>query len=190
MEVLFHNCTVVFIDENKIQKENRMYKINKIFLAMSLFLPMFAYSGEAQVKWHSFDKYSDVRPGNKLPKEQYYQDVAAHFEKHFNKLAEELPKDYILNVEVTELDLAGNVHLGTVNEFRVLKSIYFPRIDFNYFVSDKAGNIISEANDVKLKDMRFMDRIKMGRDEAYYYDKRLITDWFEDDLQPTLNLSE
>jgi len=35
-----------------------------------------------------------------------------------------------------------------------------------------------------------MDRMKMGRDEAYYYDKRLITDWFEDELLPSLNLGE
>ncbi|MCF2849605.1 DUF3016 domain-containing protein [Pseudoalteromonas sp. ACER1] len=164
--------------------------VKKMALAMVIALPAFAHAGEAKVKWHDFNDYRDVRPGNNSPKGAFHKNVAKSFEKHFNKLAEQLPDGYTFNVEVTELDLAGDVRFGTMNELRIIKPIYFPRIDLNYSITDKDGKVISEAKDVKLKDMGFMDRMKTGRDEAYYYDKRLITDWFEDELLPSLNLGE
>ncbi|MCF7501521.1 MULTISPECIES: DUF3016 domain-containing protein [unclassified Pseudoalteromonas] len=167
-----------------------MNTLKKITLAMIFVLPAFTYAGEAKVKWHDFDDYRDVRPGNNSTKGSFHKSVANNLEKHFSKLAEKLPEGYTLNVEVTDLDLAGDVRFGSMNELRIIKPIYFPRIDLNYSVTDKSGKVLSEASDVKLKDMGFMDRMKMGRDEAYYYDKRLITDWFEDELLPSLNLGE
>ena len=167
-----------------------MKSVKKMALAMVIALPACAHAGEAKVKWHDFNDYRDVRPGNNSPKGAFHKNVAKSFEKHFNKLAEQLPDGYTFNVEVTELQLAGDVRFGTIDVLRIIKPIYCQRIDLNYSITDKDGKVISEAKDVKLKDMGFMDRMKTGRDEAYYYDKRLITDWFEDELLPSLNLGE
>ena len=41
--------------------------------------------------------------------------------------------------------------------------------------------------DVELKDMGFMDKIKMGRDESFYYEKRLLTQWFGEQILPSLD---
>ncbi|WP_404342365.1 DUF3016 domain-containing protein [Pseudoalteromonas mariniglutinosa] len=163
-----------------------MNTVKKVVLAVLVALPVFAQAGEAIVKWHDFNDYRDVRPGNNGPKGAFHKNVAANFEKHFTKLAEQLPADYKLNVEVTELDLAGDVRFGGMNELRIVKPIYFPRIEFNYSLTDKDGAVVNQGDTVKLKDMGFMDKIKMGRDEAFYYDKRLLTDWFNDELLPSL----
>ncbi|MEH6396288.1 DUF3016 domain-containing protein [Pseudoalteromonas sp.] len=162
-----------------------MNTVKKIAMAMLVALPVFAHAGEAVVKWQDFNGYRDVRPSNE-PKGSYHKHIATSFEKHFNKLAEELPEGYKFNVEVTELDLAGDVRFGGMNDLRIVKPIYFPRIEFKYSVTDKDGKVLSESDKVELKDMGFMDKIKMGRDEEFYYDKRLITDWFNKELMPQI----
>ena len=103
------------------------------------------------------------------------------------KLAEQLPKDYKLNVEFTDLDLAGDVRYGGMDEIRVVKPIYFPRIKLDYSLTDKDGTVLSKDTDVELKDMGFMDKIKMGRDESFYYEKRLLTEWFGEQILPSLD---
>ena len=159
-----------------------MNTVKKIALAMVVVLPAFAHAGEAKVKWHDFNDYRDVRQGNNSPKGAFHKNVAKNFEKHFNKLAEKLPEGYTFNVEVTDLDLAGDVQFGGINELRIIKPIYFPRIDFNYSVTDKDGKVVSEASDVKLKDMGFMDKMKRGLDTSFYYEKRLLSEWFEEQI--------
>ncbi len=153
---------------------------------MVFVLPAIAHAGETVVKWQDFNDYRDVRPSNDT-KGSYHKRIASSFEKHFSKLAEQLPEGYKFNVEVTELDLAGDVRFGGMNELRIIKPIYFPRIEFKYSLADSEGKIITESDNISLKDMGFMDRIKMGRDEEFYYDKRLITDWFDKELLPQIN---
>ncbi|WP_394193979.1 DUF3016 domain-containing protein [Pseudoalteromonas atlantica] len=160
-----------------------MNALKKIAITMVMVIPALAHAGEAVVKWHDFNDYRDVRPSNDV-KGAYHKRIASSFEKHFNKLAEKLPEGYKFNVEVTELDLAGDVQFGGMNEFRIIKPIFLPRIEFKYSVTDKNGQTLIENDNVSLKDMGFMDRIKRGRDEEFYYDKRLITEWFDKELIP------
>jgi len=163
-----------------------MNSVKTIAMAMCIALPAFAHAGESVVKWQDFKDYRDVRASNQA-KSSYHKQIATQFEKHFSKLAEQLPKEYKLSVEITDIDLAGDVRYGGMDEIRVVKPIYFPRLKLNYSLTDKEGSVISEANDVELKDMGFMDKIKMGRDESFYYEKRLITEWFGEQILPNLD---
>lgn len=164
-----------------------MKMLKMTVISILLASPMFAQAGQANVKWHDFNDYRDVRPSNET-KGSFHKRIASSYEKHFSKLAEQLPDGYTFNIEISELDLAGD-RIGGMNEIRVIKDIYPPRIEFNYSVTTSNGQTIKQANDVKLKDLGFMDRIKMGRDESFYYEKRLVTDWFEKELIPSLSLN-
>ena len=163
-----------------------MNSVKKIAMAMCIALPAFVHAGESIVKWHDFNDYRDVRPSNQV-KGSYHKNIAASFEKHMAKLAEQLPTDYKLNVEFIDLDLAGDVRYGGMDEIRVVKPIYFPRIKIDYSLTDKDGTVLSKGSDVELKDMGFMDKIKMGRDESFYYEKRLLTEWFGEQILPSLD---
>ncbi|MCQ8889431.1 DUF3016 domain-containing protein [Pseudoalteromonas carrageenovora] len=163
-----------------------MNSVKTIVMAMCIALPAFTHAGESVVKWQDFKDYRDVRASNQA-KSSYHKQIATQFEKHLSKLAEQLPKEYKLSVEITDIDLAGDVRYGGMDEIRVVKPIYFPRLKLNYSLTDKEGSVISEANDVELKDMGFMDKIKMGRDESFYYEKRLITEWFGEQILPNLD---
>jgi hypothetical protein len=164
-----------------------MKVIKMTVICVLIAFPVFAQAGNANVKWHDFNDYRDARPSNET-KGSFHKRIASSYEKHFSKLAEQLPDGFTFNIEITELDLAGD-RIGGMNEIRVIKDIYPPRIEFNYSVTKNNGQIISQADKVKLKDLGFMDRIKMGRDEAFYYEKRLVTDWFEKELLPSLSVN-
>ena len=161
-----------------------MNLVKKIAMLMCIALPSVVCAGEAQVKWHDFNDYRDVRPSNQA-KGSYHKQIAKSIDEHFAKLSEQLPKNYSLNIEVTDLDLAGDVRYGGVNEIRVVKPIHFPRIEFNYVLNDENG-VVAQEDNVNLKDMGFMDKIKMGRDEAFYYEKRLLTEWFGEQILPRI----
>jgi hypothetical protein len=144
-----------------------------------------AQAAEVQVHWKSFKDYRDVHPSNET-RGSFHKRIAGQFEKHLNKLAEQLPEGYVLSVNFDDIDLAGDVHYG-IQEIRVVKPIHFPRLTISYQLKDKSGNVVLESKETKLKDMAFMDRSRLGRDEAFYFDKRLLTDWFSKDVLPSVN---
>lgn len=156
-----------------------MNSVKKIAMLMFIVLPSTVYAGEAKVKWHDFNDFRDVRPSSQT-KGSYHKHIARHIEKHITKLAEQLPEGYMLNMEITDFDLAGDVRYGGIDEIRVVKPIHFPRIKLNYSLTDNSGTVLNAADDVELKDMSFMDKIKRGREEAFHYEKRLLSEWFDE----------
>ncbi|AOT09874.1 DUF3016 domain-containing protein [Pseudoalteromonas luteoviolacea] len=163
-----------------------MMKLFK-YAIVALFMPMMASAGEAKVTWLDFKEYRDVFPA-KETRGGYHKRIAKQFDAHLSKLASDMPEGYMLSVTFEDIDLAGDVRFN-MNDIRIIKPIYFPRLKIAYNVTDKAGNVIVEAQSKVLKDMGFMDRIKFGRDTEFYYDKRLLSDWFEDDVVPAITSS-
>ena len=117
-----------------------MKVINKVAAALVLSIPLLVSASDnpsdfkAKVTWGDFNDFTDVRP-NGGPKGAFHKQVKKSFENHFAKLAKKLPHGYKLRVKVNDLDLAGDVRFSSVNEMRVVKPIYFPKIKFSYVLS-------------------------------------------------------
>ncbi|WP_105253186.1 DUF3016 domain-containing protein [Pseudoalteromonas sp. T1lg75] len=145
-----------------------------------------SYAGEAKIKWQDLNDYADARPSNEV-KKPYHDRLMKKFDKHFNFEAQNLPEGSVFKAEITDLDLAGEVRFG-MNEFRVMKPVYIPRIEFSYKLVDKDGKVLS-SGDVDIKDMSYMDRMRsIHSDKEFYYDFRLISSWFQDSLYPELGI--
>jgi hypothetical protein len=149
-------------------------------LLLGTILPLSAIAGEAKVNFLDFKEYRDVRPSNEV-RGSYHKRIATQFEKHVSKLAQKLPPSFTLNLKFDDIDLAGDVQMS-MNDIRVIKAIYFPKLKITYTVTDNGNNVLLQGKEVSLKDMSFMDRSKIGRDESFYYDKRLLTQWFDEDV--------
>ena len=68
------------------------------------------------------------------------------------------------------------------NEIRVIEDMYIPRIEFSYQLLDGTGKVLQE-NDVKLKDMGFLDRPnRMFSNERLRYEKNMLSEWFGDEF--------
>lgn len=146
-------------------------------LTTILFVPS-VLAGTSEVTWSNPEKYRDIDPGDSH-REKFKRQVFANFEKHFNKLAQKLPEGQVLKIKVTDVDLAGDTNFN-MERIRIVKDIYFPRIEFAYQVIDANGNIVLSGEE-NLKDMSFMMRggIKYNND-MLSYEKRMLDDWFRD----------
>lgn len=164
------------------------------FLAIFIVLVLFGQSAmssaaTSEVTWQNPEKYRDVKSGMQS-KKKYQQRVFKSFDKHFAKLAEQLPQDQILKIVVTNVDLAGDVFAGGIDQIRIVKDIYIPRMAFSYQLLD-ANNGEIKTGDVKLKDMNFLNGSQMRyRQEHLGYEKKMLDDWFSNTFSPMLAKNE
>ena len=156
-----------------------MKKLTVTLLAMFTFvlLPNVVYAATSEVTWTDHEKYRDIHSGSEGRK-HFRERTFKSFEKHFAKLAENLPKGQTLKINVTDVDLAGDTLSGGINQLRIIKDIYFPRMNFSYELADANGSIIT-SGEIVLKDMSFM----MGsnskyRNKSLSYEKVMLDDWF------------
>jgi hypothetical protein len=146
-----------------------------------------ASAGEAKVVWQDTDSYTDIRSGN-----QSIKSMRSGIEKsiggEFSELAGQLPAGYVLDVTVTDLDLAGEVDpipTRSVDQVRVLKDIYFPRMTFDYRLTGSDGAVLLAEQKVELKDMQYLSNMRVTRtSEAFYSERRMVRDWFSKQLLP------
>lgn len=147
-----------------------------VFLTLSFLTPA-AIAADIEVKWTDPEKYIDVRSGNENRK-SFRERIFKNLDKHFAKLAQTLPENQLLKIEVTDLDLAGDVNIGGINRIRVIREAYFPRIKFSYHLEGADETTILEGQ-INLKDMNFMltNNLKYRRD-SLGYEKKMLDDWF------------
>ncbi|GLX78987.1 hypothetical protein tinsulaeT_23270 [Thalassotalea insulae] len=145
---------------------------------LALLLTPATLAATTKVKWTNPDDYHDIYAGEEH-RAKFKAQVFSSLEKHFAKLAQQLPEGQRLNIEVTDLDLAGDVHIGGIRRIRIIKELFYPRIEFSYQLFDSSNHIIS-SDKINLKDMNFMYGSTLRyRNERFGYEKRMLDDWFK-----------
>lgn len=138
-----------------------------------------AFAATSEITWTDYKKYRDIDSGNESRK-KYREETFEHFEKHFAKLAEDLPPGQILKIDITDVDLAGDTHIGGISRMRIIKDIYYPRMNFSYQLITADGTEVIAA-EVSLKDMSFMmSRNLRYSSDAIGYEKKMLDDWFNE----------
>ncbi|MBU2893680.1 DUF3016 domain-containing protein [Colwellia sp. D2M02] len=148
-------------------------------LMMSILIAPNTFAATSEVTWGDYKKFRDIDEGNENRK-SFRERTFKEFEKHFAKLAETLPEDQVLKIAVTDVDLAGDTRFSGVNQMRIIKDNYFPRINLSYDLVDQDGKSI-KAETVVIKDMNFMmgSHLKY-RNESLTYEKQMLDDWFKE----------
>lgn len=167
---------------------------NKMLISTAVMALSFTVlaSGVAEVKvgWQNPEKFTDIRPASGS-KKAYQQRVIAEFDKMWSEFAKQLPPGYKFDVVITDLDLAGDVepmYSGygagrTMNDIRVVKDIYFPKVSLDYVLYDAKNNEVARANSVKIKDMGFMSSGSLGfGSREFGYEKQMLEKWFHKEI--------
>lgn len=137
-----------------------------------------AYAATSEVTWTDYEKYRDIRPSSNGGRKQFRENTFKNLEKHFAKLAENLPEGQVFKIEVTDVDLAGDTNAGGINNYRIVKDIYFPRMNFSYQLVNADGSEVVSA-EVALKDMNFLMGSSLKyRNQSLGYEKKMLDDWF------------
>jgi Protein of unknown function (DUF3016) len=96
---------------------------------------------------------------------------------HLQKLGKRLPVDQVLTIELLQVDLAGTVR---GSQIRVLTGgADWPRIRIRY--SLEAPGRATVTGEDRIADMNYLQGMtSRGDSEALYYEKRMLTRWFQE----------
>lgn len=152
-------------------------------------------SGRVHILWKSPKKYRDVRPSNQSPS-SFREHVFNEFDEKLESLANDLPQGFILSLEVTNVDLAGNVSFGGLSssiggnfgtgagDIRVIERAFIPSMKFRYRILDENGNEVFSA-DEKIKDTSFLQTsLRRERERPFVYEKRMLERWYKSKITP------
>lgn len=147
-------------------------------------------SAVVEVQWGEPNDFTDIDPGNQS-KRGFNQRLFSQFEKHFAKLAEQLPQGYLWTIKVIDIDLAGRVshqYSPTHEPLRVIDHFFTPKVVLSYQLIDAQGKLVSSADELILKD-NMMEQFPAARfmQHAFAYEKHLIKKWFKQSLLSQAN---
>lgn len=134
------------------------------------------------------EKFTDVGDGymsTDKGREANLEAIRDHLEK---TAVRHLPEGQRLAVTITDIDLAGDFepwHKPGAEDVRIIKDIYPPRVDLEFKVTDATGAVVKEGKR-QLRDLSFMMKLNIRRDDMHRYEKELLNDWMRSDLGPKL----
>ncbi|QGX40345.1 DUF3016 domain-containing protein [Permianibacter aggregans] len=99
--------------------------------------------------------------------------------------SEYLQKGQKLKISFTDIDLAGDYEPARgpqMNDIRIIRELYPPRLKFDYALMDRSGNIIKEDK-VELRDMAFMMRTSIHRSDPLYHEKYMLDKWLRETFE-------
>lgn len=132
------------------------------------------------------DKYVDVRDAfsaSAKGQAANLDSLKQYIEQRGNEL---VPDGQKLTVTLTEVDLAGDFEPWrdpAMNDVRVVKDIYPPRIDLEFKLTGADGKVIKEGKR-ELRDLAFMMKLSIHRDDPFRHEKQLLNDWLTRELKP------
>ncbi|GLX82898.1 DUF3016 domain-containing protein [Thalassotalea eurytherma] len=153
--------------------------VTALFATIAIASSGSVFAGTSEITWTNPEKYTDMRPANET-KKGFQQRTFRNLEKHVTKLASDLPEGYTLKMDVTDVNLAGEVQMRSTQMIRVVDRVFIPSMKFSYQLVDASGAVVKEEAEVKLKDMNFMDSSAANRyrSQSFSYEKVMLDKWF------------
>lgn len=138
-----------------------------------------AQAGEVEVKFIEPDKFSDAGRSS-VDRERTLKSLGDYLQA----LGRELPAGQTLRLEVTDLDLAGNIEpfgWRRMDDVRVLRGgADWPHLNLRYTLQAEGRTL--KAGDAHLSDLSYMYALR-GRDLGQgdlAYEKRMVRRWFDE----------
>lgn len=132
-------------------------------------------SDNVTVIYQDPDNFTDVRENSSTLASTYYLDeLKACLQQAASPL---LAPGQKLTITISDIDLAGDIRPGSLNNIRIIKDIFFPRVMLKFRLVDANGQVVKEG-DRRLTDLAFMQKLRLpGANEPLSYDKDLLKDW-------------
>jgi hypothetical protein len=132
-------------------------------------------AGVVVVNWISPAEYADIGRGA-MDRERVLQNLG----EQLRQLGRRLPDGQTLTLDVTDLDLAGELEPRGPNELRVLRGrADWPRMSLRFTL--QAGDTPLRSGQVQLSDMSYLPDF---RQRNVGYEVRMVERWFRDEFEP------
>jgi Protein of unknown function (DUF3016) len=127
-------------------------------------------AGKVEVNWIEPAQFSDVGHGS-IDREQTLKALA----EHFVLLARRLPDGQTLKLDVSDVNLAGEMSPNLAKNFRILRGrADWPTMELKYELSAEGRSI--KSGQAHLADMGYMFK---PTGDNLGYEKRMIDAWFK-----------
>jgi len=130
-------------------------------------------TGRAEVRYVAPEQFTDAGFGAfELERTQHV------LTQHFERLARALPDGQVLKVEITDVDLAGEVDAFSPHRLRVMGLLPdAPRLALRYELQQ--GDQVLARGEDRLSDLSYLDRrAGLRPSEPLPYERRMLADWF------------
>jgi hypothetical protein len=136
-----------------------------------------ATAGTVEVRFIEPDKFADARDGV-----HSREDVLKTLEERLKQLgAKKLPASQTLQVEVLDIDLAGDAFPRVaLRDTRVLRGrADWPRMHLRYTLRE--GDKVIKSGEDRIADMNYlMGSLRASQDSPLPYEKRMLDNWFDE----------
>ena len=133
-------------------------------------------AGQVEVSYIKPDEFRDAGRGS-VDRDR----TLAALTQYLQRLSRQLPAGRTLRLEVTDLDLAGEIYPNArLNDLRVLRGgADWPHIRMRYTLLE--GGRTLKSGEARLSDPGYMfsSRVLAAADSELAYEKRMLKDWFE-----------
>lgn len=130
-------------------------------------------AGTVNVRWVDPANFSDVSR-SPIDRERELQALG----EFIGKLGKHLPDGQVLNIEVTDLNLAGEMNPFSWREVRVLRGrADWPKMELRYTL--ESGGRTLKSGQAQLADMNYLFQ---PRSDHFGYEKRMVERWLKEEF--------
>jgi hypothetical protein len=136
------------------------------------------------VTYFESEKFTDVAESSYGSERERAATLAALKEYLIQQASRLIPANHRLLITVTEIDRAGDFEPWQGPSFdtiRIVKDLYPPRIVLLFRVTNEEGNIVREGKR-ELRDLTFMTKVPLNRDDPLRCEKELIDGWLRQEF--------
>jgi hypothetical protein len=154
-------------------------KASRIALAALALTATAAFAGTAEVRFVNPERFSDL--GTFKSDEQANMDTLSFY---IGQLAQQLPPDQVLRVDVLDVDLAGEPRQTRNGPLRIARDVSFPAMHMRW--SLESNGRVLRTGDQRITDVFYRHRIREARysTTSLFYEKRMLDDWFRGEFAP------
>ncbi len=136
------------------------------------------------VNFIKLDKFTDATYENRISsREQVGRDLATYLGELGRRY---LPADQQLEIEITDVDLAGRYEPWNVQatDVRFMRDVTWPRIGLKYRLLEGGTEIAKAAESIS--DMNYLTRVGLrSTSDRLRHEKAMLEEWFRGRFQPT-----
>lgn len=142
--------------------------------------------GPVQVQWTDPAQFTELRYSRNrwdAQRGDWVETLAEYLRKQAGKM---LPEGQKLDVTITDIKRAGDYepwHGPRLDDVRIMRDIYPPRISLQFTLTDANGQIISQG-ERKLSDTGYLLNSSLpSNTDPLRYEKRMLDDWLRRELR-------
>lgn len=149
-----------------------------------------ADGGAVSVQWTDPAQFSEIKYGGSWESKRgtWVTDLAKYLR---DEAGQRLARGQTLDVTITDIDRAGRYEPAVradMQDIRIVKDIYPPRMTLNFVVKGADGQVIAEGQR-KLVDHGFLMGANLNNTDTLRYEKRLIDDWLRREFKSNAALT-